>query len=195
MNQAEDSAPLFGRAQPPAHYTDEMVAFLRTTKFYDSGRALYAHQVLSNHPPAGRSLNRFLDWGPEAALTGRERRLLILRTAVLAHCGYEFGVHRQQGLSTRELQPDEIEALESDPRLPCSTLSAREGALLDTADALCRTDTLSDEQWAHAASMLSIADIIECLVVVGYYRMCSGLMNALGVPDEGELSALPPMER
>jgi hypothetical protein len=38
---------------------------------------------------------------------------------------------------------------------------------------------------------LSIADIIECLVVVGYYRMCSGLMNALAVPDEGELSTPP----
>jgi len=191
MNNITGSAPLFRRAQPPAHYTDEMVAFLRTTKFYDSGRALYAHQVLSNHPPAGRSLNRFLDWGSEAVLNARERRLLILRTAALARCSYEFGVHRQQGLSSRELQPDEVEALDHDPRLSSPTLSAREGALLEIADALCSTDTLTDEQWARAASVLSIADIIECLVVVGYYRMCSGLMNALAVPDEGELSTPP----
>jgi alkylhydroperoxidase family enzyme len=191
MNNAARSAPLFRRAQPPDRYTDEMVAFLRTTKFYDSGRALYAHQVLSNHPPAGRSLNRFLDWGSEAVLNARERRLLILRTASLAHCSYEIGVHRQQGLSRGELQPDEIQALDHDPRPPNPTLSARENALLDIADALCRTDTLSDEQWADAVSTLSIADIIECLVVVGYYRMCCGLMNALAVPDEGELSAPP----
>jgi alkylhydroperoxidase family enzyme len=191
MNNAIGSAPLFRRAQPPAHYTDEMAAFLRTTKFYDSGRALNAHQVLSNHPPAGRSLNRFLDWGSEAVLSGRERRLLILRTASLAHCSYEFGVHRQQGLSRGEMQPDEIQALDHDPRLSSPTLSARERALLDIADALCRTDTLSDEQWADAVSTLPIADIIECLVVVGYYRMCCGLMNALAVPDEGTLSAPP----
>ena len=189
MNDATGFRPLFRRAQPPAHYTDEMVAFLRTTKFYDSGRALYAHQVLSNHPPAGRSLNRFLDWGSEAVLSARERRLLILRTASLAHCSYELGVHRQQGLSRGEMQPDEIQALDHDPRLPSPTLSARERALLDIADALCRTDTLSDEQWADAVSTLPIADIIECLVVVGYYRMCCGLMNALAVPDEGPLSA------
>ena len=191
MNNATGSAPLFRRAQPPAHYTDEMAAFLRTTKFYDSGRALYAHQVLSNHPPAGRSLNRFLDWGSEAVLSARERRLLILRTASLAHCPYELGVHRQQGLSRGEMQPDEIQALDHDPRLSCPTLSARESALLDIADALCRTDTLSDEQWADAVSTLPIADIIECLVVVGYYRMCCGLMNALGVPEEGPLGAPP----
>jgi alkylhydroperoxidase family enzyme len=191
MNDVTGSAALFRRARPPAQYTDEMVAFLRTTKFYDSGRALYAHQVLSNHPPAGRSLNRFLDWGSEAVLSARERRLLILRTASVAHCSYELGVHRQQGLSRAEMQPDEIHALDHDPRLPSPTLSARESALLDIADALCRTDTLSDEQWADAVSTLPIADIIECLVVVGYYRMCCGLMNALAVPDEGPLSDPP----
>ncbi len=191
MNNITGSESLFRRAQPPAHYTDEMVAFLRTTKFYDSGRALYAHQILSNHPPAGRSLNRFLDWGSEAVLNARERRLLILRTAALTHCSYEFGVHRQQGLSSGELQSHEVEALDHDSRLSSPTLSAREGGLLEIADALCRTDTLTDEQWARAASVLSIADIIECLVVVGYYRMCSGLMNALAVPDEGELSTPP----
>jgi hypothetical protein len=89
------------------------------------------------------------------------------------------------------MQPDEIHALDHDPRLPSPTLSARESALLDIADALCRTDTLSDEQWADAVSTLPIADIIECLVVVGYYRMCCGLMNALAVPDEGPLSDPP----
>jgi alkylhydroperoxidase family enzyme len=181
------AVPIFPRAQPPEHYTDEMVAFLSTTKFYDSGRALYAHQVLSNHPPAGRSLNRFLDWGPEAVLSARERRMLIVRTAVRTRCPYELSVHRQQGLSSGDLVPDEVTALDRDPRLPCATLSSREGALLDIADALCSADTLTDAQWKAAASALSVADIIECLVVVGYYRMCCGLMNALGVPDEGEL--------
>ena len=188
MSEFGGAAPIFPRAQPPEHYTDEMVAFLRTTKFYDSGRALYAHQVLSNHPPAGRSLNRFLDWGPEAVLSARERRMLIVRTAVRTRCPYELSVHRQQGLSSGDLVPDEVAALDHDPRLPCATLSSREGALLDIADALCNADTLTDEQWKAAASAVSVADIIECLVVVGYYRMCCGLMNALGVPDEGELS-------
>jgi alkylhydroperoxidase family enzyme len=191
MSELGGATPIFPRAQPPQHYTDEMVAFLRTTKFYDSGRALYAHQVLSNHPPAGRSLNRFLDWGPEAVLSGRERRLLIIRTAVRTRCPYELSVHRQQGLATGDLVADEVAALDHDARPPCPTISSREGALLDIADALCSADTLTDEQWDSAVSALSVPDVIECLVVVGYYRMCCGLMNALGVPDEGELSPPP----
>src|SRR5690242_3573595 len=64
----------FPRVPPPDRYDESMLAFLRTTKFYDQGRPLNAHQVLSHHPPAGRSLNRFLDWGDDAVLSARERR-------------------------------------------------------------------------------------------------------------------------
>jgi alkylhydroperoxidase family enzyme len=187
-NAAETNVPIFPRVQPPVEYTDAMQAFLRTTKFYDQGRPLNAHQVLSNHPPAGRSLNRFLDWGDEAVLGQRERRLLILRTATRTRCDYERGVHRQQALRNGELTELEVVALDADPIAVLPTFAHREQALLAIADAVCRTDTLSDHEWAAAVDVLSIPEIIECLVVVGYYRMCSGLMNALGVPGEGEMS-------
>jgi alkylhydroperoxidase family enzyme len=171
------ATPGFRRVQPPAEYTEAIQAFLRTTKFYDQGKPLNAHQVLSNHPPAARSLNRFLDWGEENVLNQRERRMLILRTAALAHCAYESNVHRQQSLRSGDLSEAE-------------SVSPRERALLAIADAICRTNTLSDDEWATAVVALSVPDIIECLIVVGYYRMCSGLMNALAVPDEGEMSPL-----
>src|SRR4029077_17048450 len=101
----------FPRVPPPARYDESMAAFLRTTKFYVQGRPLNAHQVLSNHPPAGRSLNRFLDWGDEAVLSARERRLLILRTAGHARCEYELSVHRQQGVRNGDVSREEVAAL------------------------------------------------------------------------------------
>jgi alkylhydroperoxidase family enzyme len=178
----------FPRVPPPDRYDESMAAFLRTTKFYVQGRPLNAHQVLSNHPPAGRSLNRFLDWGDEAVLSARERRQLILRTAGHARCEYELSVHRQQGVRNGDVSPEEAAALEVDPMPVPDSLSPRELALLAIADAICQTDTLNDEQWAAAVSALSVQDIIECLIVVGYYRMCSGVMNALAVPPEGDMS-------
>jgi alkylhydroperoxidase family enzyme len=178
----------FPRVRPPDRYDESMVAFLRTTKFYDQGRPLNAHRVLSNHPPAGRSLNRFLDWGDEAVLSARERRLLILRTASRTSCEYELSVHRQQGVRNGDVSPEEVSALQADPMPVPDSLSSRELALLGIADAICQTDTLDDEQWAAAVGALTVQDIIECLIVVGYYRMCSGLMNALAVPPEGDMS-------
>lgn len=183
-----DASTEYRRVRPPDHLDESMLAFLRTTKFYDQGRPLNAHQLLSHHPAAGRSLNRFLDWGDQAVLSARERRLLILRTASLARCEYELSVHRQQGVRSGDVSPDEVVALEVESRPWPSSVTPREVALLAIADAICRTDTLDDEQWATAAGALTVPDIIECLIVVGYYRMCSGIMNALAVPPEGDLS-------
>jgi alkylhydroperoxidase family enzyme len=189
--------PEFPRVRPPGHYDESMLAFLRTTKFYDQGRPLNAHQVLSNHPPAGRSLNRFLDWGDDAVLSARERRLLILRTASRARCEYELSVHRQQGVRNGDVSTEEVSALDAGLMPVPESLSPRELALLAIADAICRTDTLDEEQWTAAVRVLTVQDIIECLVVVGYYRMCSGVMNALAVPPEGDMSpaatAVPPV--
>jgi alkylhydroperoxidase family enzyme len=165
--------------------TDETQTFLRSTKFYRQGRPLHAHQILSNHPRAAQSLNRFLDWGDEALLSPRERRILILRTSVLTRCEYEWGVHSRQGQLAGDVTSDEIGALQN-PSFGASW-SQREQVLLCVADAICRTDTLSDDQWALVSSILSPGDIIESLIVIGYYRMCAGLINAVGVPSEGDL--------
>ena len=95
----------FPRMRPPATVTEETRRFLQETKFYREGRPLYAHQVLSNHPRAAKSLNRFLDWGEDAVLSQRERRMLILRTSKRTRCAYEWEVHSQQGQKAGDVSP------------------------------------------------------------------------------------------
>jgi 4-carboxymuconolactone decarboxylase len=80
--------------------------------------------------------------------------------------------------------------LDQDP-LPPLPWSERERALLELADSVCRSDSLTDEEWIRTSKVLSAQDIIEALVVVGYYRMCAGLINAVGVPGEGDLGWHP----
>ena len=180
----------FPRMRPPATVTEETRRFLQETKFYREGRPLYAHQVLSNHPRAAKSLNRFLDWGEDAVLSQRERRMLILRTSKRTRCAYEWEVHSQQGQKAGDVSPQETTALDQDP-LPPLPWSERERALLELADSVCRSDSLTDEEWIRTSKVLSAQDIIEALVVVGYYRMCAGLINAVGVPGEGDLGWNP----
>jgi alkylhydroperoxidase family enzyme len=116
--------------------------------------------------------------------------MLILRTSKRTRCKYEWGVHAQQGEKAGDLSAQEIAALDQDlpPRLEWSE---REQTLLDLTDSVCRTDTLTDEEWVRASKVLSAPDILEALVVVGYYRLCSGLINAVGVPSEGDLESNP----
>lgn len=180
----------FPRMRPPATVTEETRRFLQETKFYREGRPLYAHQVLSNHPRVAKSLNRFLDWGEDAVLSQRERRMLILRTSKRTRCAYEWEVHSQQGQKAGDVSPQETTALDQDP-LPPLPWSERERALLELADSVCRSDSLTDEEWIRTSKVLSAQDIIEALVVVGYYRMCAGLINAVGVPGEGDLGWNP----
>jgi 4-carboxymuconolactone decarboxylase len=180
----------FPRMRPPATVTEDTQRFLQETKFYREGRPLYAHQVLSNHPRAAKSLNRFLDWGEDAVLSQRERRMLILRTSKRTRCAYEWEVHSQQGQKAGDVSPQETTALDQDP-LPPLPWSERERALLELADSVCRSDSLTDEEWIRTSKVLSAQDIIEALVVVGYYRMCAGLINAVGVPGEGDLGWHP----
>jgi 4-carboxymuconolactone decarboxylase len=181
----------FPRMQPPDKIDEDTQAFLSTTKFFREGRPLNSHQVFSNHPRAARALNRFLDWGDEAVLSSRERRMLVLRTSMRANCPYEWGVHSQQAIRTGDLDAPELEMLGEESLQECSW-SERELALLRTADNVCETDTLSDSQWKAVAAALDSPDIIEALIVIGYYRMCAGLINAVGVPEEGDLSQTGP---
>ena len=180
---------VYPRMQPPEQVDERMLAFLRTTKFYERGRPLYAHQILSNHPRAGVALNRWLDWGDDVVLSGRERRMLILRTAAATSCSYEFNVHRRQGISTGDLAASEADELAVDAAPKAITWTPRELALLAIGDAVCSTDTLSDDQWRAACVHLAPTDIIECLCVIGYYRMCCAMMNVLAVPDEGDVTS------
>jgi alkylhydroperoxidase family enzyme len=186
MADGRTPEPTFTRAQPPQVLSDDVQSFLGTTKFYREGRPLNIHQVLSNHPRAAQALNRFLDWGDEAVLSSRERRLLILRTSVLTGCQYEWDIHSQQGVRSGDIKADELDFLQS-PQVDDPSLSERDQALLTVTDSVCRTNTMSDREWDSVRVILTTQDIIEALIVVGNYRLCAGLINSLAIPLEGDL--------
>ena len=186
VGEPDAAAPVeFPRLEPPAAVDDEMAEFLATTKLAVAGRALKLHQVLAHHPRAGIALNGFLEWGPDAVLSTRDRRLIILRTAANAACSYELGIHRWLGIATGDVTPDEVEELVVvGGSIGGRLWSDRERVLVNVTDAVCHRDTLDDDQWSAASAELSEAVLIECLMVSGFYRMCAILANALGVPDE-----------
>lgn len=119
----------------------------------------------------------------KGTITGREREIVILRVGHNASAQYEFGQHivigRREGLTD-----DEIAALATDD--PGDAWTTTERALVALADELCADDCVSDETWATLAQAFDEGQMVELLVLAGYYRMISGFLNSAGVQlDEG----------
>ncbi len=113
----------------------------------------------------------------------REREIVILRVGHRASAVYEFGQHivigRREGLTDDEI----ADVATDDPRLDWS---ARDRALIALADELCVDDCVGDATWAVLAESYSDEQLVELLMLAGYYRMISGFLNSAGVqPDEG----------
>jgi alkylhydroperoxidase family enzyme len=119
----------------------------------------------------------------KGTVSGREREIVILRVGHNASAVYEFGQHvvigRREGLSD-----DEIAALATDD--PGDGWTSVERALIALADELCDVDCVSDSTWATLAERFDAEQMVELVVLAGYYRMISGFLNSAGVQlDDG----------
>lgn len=175
--------PTEPRIQPIAEPDAELREILSTALTHE-GRPLNIFGTLGKHP---RLLKRFNLMGGfilnKGLVPPRERELVILRVGANARAEYEFGQHtvigRQNGLSD-----DEIEAL---TRAPSEfAWSDDDRNLIALADELHRDDCVSDDTWTALAERWSDAELVELLVVAGFYRLVSGFLNSTGVQlDDG----------
>jgi NAD(P)-dependent dehydrogenase (short-subunit alcohol dehydrogenase family)/alkylhydroperoxidase family enzyme len=142
--------------------------------------SLIAHQEALLEP--------FLVWaraiGLGATLPRRTAELVALRTAFLCRSFFEWHEHsgyaRAYGLTA-----DEIAAVATGPDAPGWDEADR--AALRAADDLHAQATVSDATWAALVAHFAPADIVELVLVAGQYRMLSGLANAAGVDEAGDV--------
>src|SRR3954467_6927106 len=98
-------------------------------------------------------------------ITPGEREVVILRTCERAGCGYEWGVH---AAAFHEEPPPEH----------------RRALLERLVDELHDPDDVSDELWAALAAQWSEPQLLELLVLHGWYRLIAGGANAARVEPE-----------
>jgi len=148
------------------------------------GRPLNIFGVLGHHP---KLLKRFNLLGGfllnKGLLPERERELVILRVGWNARAEYEFGQHTLIGQRCG-LTDDEIAALTRP--LDERQWSDDDRALIELADELAADDCVSDHTWQRLAERWSDAELVELLIVAGFYRLVSGFLNSAGVQlDDG----------
>jgi alkylhydroperoxidase family enzyme len=123
-------------------------------------------------------------------LDPRERELLILRTCARAGAEYEWGVHavvfgKPLGLNDAQLAA----TVRGDADYP--GWSGAEAQLIAAADALYDTNTIPEEIWDELSRHLEQDQLLELVVVAGWYRVISYLVNALQVEPEPWAARFP----
>ena len=98
-------------------------------------------------------------------ITAGEREVVILRACERAGCDYEWGVHAA--------------AFHEDP-----PPAHRRELLERLVDELHDSDDVSDELWAMLAAEWSEPQLLELLVLHGWYRLIAGVANAARLEPE-----------
>jgi alkylhydroperoxidase family enzyme len=121
-------------------------------------------------------------------LPAREREIVILRVGWRAGSEYEFGQHTVIGKSAG-LTDEEVARLAD---AGAGEWAPEDQALVSLADEICEDDVASDQTWRALKERWNDAELLELLVLAGYYRLVSGMLNSVGVALEPATPGWPP---
>ena len=182
MSQA---APRIAPLVPP--YPPEIQA--QFDRIMRGAPPLLLFRVMAGH---SRAWDKFragglLDPGP---LSLREREIVIDRTCALNGCEYEWGVHVAIFAGAARLTEEEVRATVLGDATS-SGWSAAEQALIAAVDALHARATLDDAEFSVLSAHYDEAQILEMMLLCGFYRTVSYLANGLALPLEENAARFP----
>lgn len=115
-------------------------------------------------------------------LTLRQREIVIDRVTALCGAEYEWGVHTAVYADKAGLDDRQIAALSGNAAV--ADWSDEERTIIALCDSLDASCSIDDELWQSLACAFPDEAIIELLMLAGYYRMVSYLVNGLRLPLE-----------
>jgi alkylhydroperoxidase family enzyme len=129
-------------------------------------------------PWGGYELSRDL------SLSLRQRELVIDR--VTARCGaeYEWGVHVAFFSAKAGLTDSQVTSLAHGSPSDACWVDDDERTLLEVVDALHDTSDVPDALWARAAAVFDEAQLLDLLLLAGWYHAISYVCVAARVPLE-----------
>jgi len=178
--------PRIAAAEAP--YTPEIEAAL--TRIMPLGvPPLVLFTTLARNP---RVFQRFMAGGllDRGSISLREREIVVNRAT--ARCGseYEWGVHIAFFAEASGLTPHQIHStVHGGPRDP--VWSKSEALLIRLVDALHEDADVDDTLWQALREAFSEEQLIELIVLTGFYHMVSFVTNALRLPLEKDAARFP----
>ena len=150
---------------------------------------LVLFRVMAGHTRAWDKFRAggLLDPGP---LSLRQREIVIDRTCALNRCEYEWGVHVAIFAGAAELSEEHVYAtVHGEADAPC--WSEAERALIAAVDALHHRATLSEADFAGLSAHYDDDQILEIIMLCGFYRTVAYLANGLALPLEEKAVRFP----
>jgi alkylhydroperoxidase family enzyme len=131
------------------------------------------------------------------SLTMRDREIVIDRTCARCGCEYEWGVHVAFFAERVGLTDEQVTSLTHGARTDPCWNDVRDQLLIAAADALHDTSDIDDRLWQELTGVFSHAQILDLLMLCGWYHAISftatGVRVALedGAPRFTDAAASP----
>ena len=129
------------------------------------------------------------DWGgyelsPRLSLSMRDREIVIDRTCARCGCEYEWGVHVAFFAERVGLGPGQVASLTSGSADDSCWTDERDRLLIRSVDALHDGADVPDGLWADLGTVFSEANLLDLLLLCGWYHAISFVARAARVPLE-----------
>jgi alkylhydroperoxidase family enzyme len=179
------SAPRIAPLQPP--YPPEIQG--QFDQIMRGAPPLIMFRVLAGNARAWQKFRAasLLDRGP---LSMREREIVIDRACARTGCEYEWGVHITAFAEAARLTEEQVRATVLGPANAACWTEA-EQALIAAVDALHERTTLSDAEFEALSAHYDDAKIFDIILLCGFYRTVTYIVNALALPLEDKAARFP----
>jgi 4-carboxymuconolactone decarboxylase len=121
-------------------------------------------------------------------LNARTRELVILRNGWRTRSEYEFCQHVRV---SRELKMSDEEILGVRDPGNCRAYTETDRAVLRMADELLDNSEVSAETWTILQNAFSNEELVELLLVAGFWRMIAGYLKTARVPLDADVPSWP----
>jgi 4-carboxymuconolactone decarboxylase len=161
----------------------QLAELIRRSGLPDSAPPANAFRMFAHAPALGAAtLKLVFALLTETALDPILRELVILRVTQRCGCRYAWVQHVAiaRGVGVRDAQ---IAALEHG-ELPIGLFDERSFAAFALADDIMANCHAADQTFATAQHLFSSRELVELLLLIGYFRMISVLMTTLEVEVE-----------
>lgn len=156
------------------------------------GRIPNVYRTLGHNPALLDAWLAFawpLRHAPRADRTLRE--LVIMRTAQLTSCDYEWRQHWSMAIDAGVTEA-QLSALSRWP--DADDFSPAEKSALRMADELAHTAALGHASWAALRAQFSDVECVELVLTASFYSCVSRVLGGLAVPLEPAAATRPPVD-
>jgi len=118
------------------------------------------------------------------SLSMRDREIVIDRTCARCGCEYEWGVHVTFLADRVGLTAEQITSLTHGASTDACWSSHRDRVLIEACDALHETSHIDDALWERLSGELAEAELLDLLMLCGWYHAISFAANGAALPLE-----------